>query len=144
LKADETKQALQQRQVHGLDSSFQVNDDFELFSLWMPIHVYGRSASPYTIAISLIYSGNIYPLRIPLFLNNTNSQLAQLTPALRQQMPKEIHENQQQKSMNCRLSSGSPGEIQISVWNIGFKTQLSPIYGRKSRNKLRIGFKSHF
>jgi len=38
-------------------------------------------------------------------------QLAQLTTALRQQMLKEIRENQPQKSTNCCLSSGSPGEI---------------------------------
>jgi hypothetical protein len=38
-------------------------------------------------------------------------QLAQLTTALRQQMLREIRENQPQKSMNCRLSSGSPGGI---------------------------------
>jgi hypothetical protein len=38
-------------------------------------------------------------------------QLAQLTTALRQQMLKEIRENEPQKSMNCRLRSGSPGDI---------------------------------
>jgi hypothetical protein len=42
-------------------------------------------------------------------------QLTQLTTALRQQMLKEIHENEPQKSMNCRLRSGSPGEIRTLV-----------------------------
>ena len=44
-----------------------------------------------------------------------NSQLAQLTTALRQQMLKEIHENKDEKSMNCRLSSGSPGYVTYLV-----------------------------
>lgn len=39
-----------------------------------------------------------------------NHQLSQLTTALRQQMLKEIRENQPQKSMNCCLSNGSPGD----------------------------------
>ena len=42
-------------------------------------------------------------------------QLAQLTTALRQQMLKEIREDQPQKSTNCRLSNGSPGEIRTLV-----------------------------
>jgi len=44
-----------------------------------------------------------------------NHQLAQLTTALRQQMLKEIRENKDEKSMNCCLSSGSPGEIRTLV-----------------------------
>jgi len=38
-----------------------------------------------------------------------NHQLAQLTTALRQQMLKEIRENQPEKSIKSCLSSGSPG-----------------------------------
>jgi len=45
-------------------------------------------------------------------------QLAQLTTALRQQMLKEIRENQPQKSTNCCLSSGSPGEIRTPVYDV--------------------------
>ena len=39
------------------------------------------------------------------------SQLHQLTTALKQQMLKEIRENESQKSINSCLSDGSPGEI---------------------------------
>jgi hypothetical protein len=38
-----------------------------------------------------------------------NHQLSQLTAALRQQMLKEIRENQTEKSMNSRLGESSPG-----------------------------------
>ena len=44
-----------------------------------------------------------------------NHQLSQLTTALRQQMLKEIRENQPQKSMNSCLGNGSPGEIRTLV-----------------------------
>ena len=44
-----------------------------------------------------------------------NHQLNQLTSALRQQMLKEIRENQPEKSMNSRLGSSSPGEIRTLV-----------------------------
>ena len=44
-----------------------------------------------------------------------NHQLSQLTTALRQQMLKEIRENQPQKSMNSHLEFGSPGEIRTLV-----------------------------
>jgi hypothetical protein len=40
-----------------------------------------------------------------------NHQLSQLTAALRQQMLKEIRENQTEKSMNSRLGESSLGEI---------------------------------
>ena len=36
-------------------------------------------------------------------------QLVQLTTALKEQIPKEIRENQNQNSINPRLSDGSPG-----------------------------------
>jgi len=39
-----------------------------------------------------------------------NQQLSQLTTALRQQMLKEIRENQPEKSMNSHLGQSSPGE----------------------------------
>jgi len=42
-------------------------------------------------------------------------QLQQLTTALKQQMLKEIRENQSQKSINSHLESGSPGEIRTPV-----------------------------
>jgi len=44
-----------------------------------------------------------------------NHQLSQLTTALRQQMLKEIRENQPQKSINSHLGFGSPGEIRTPV-----------------------------
>jgi hypothetical protein len=44
-----------------------------------------------------------------------NHQLAQLTTALRQQMLKEIRENQPEKSMNSHLRQSSPGEIRTSI-----------------------------
>jgi hypothetical protein len=44
-----------------------------------------------------------------------NHQLTQLTIALKQQMLKEIRENDPQKSMNSRLDNGSPGEIRTLV-----------------------------
>src|SRR3990172_13424414 len=44
-----------------------------------------------------------------------NQQLSQLTTALRQQMLKEIRENQTEKSMNSRLGESSPGEIRTLV-----------------------------
>jgi hypothetical protein len=44
-----------------------------------------------------------------------NHQLAQLTTALRQQMFKEIRENQPEKSMNSHLGQSSPGEIRTLV-----------------------------
>ncbi len=44
-----------------------------------------------------------------------NGQLAQLTAALRQQMLKEIRENQSQESINSHLGFGSPGEIRTLV-----------------------------
>ena len=44
-----------------------------------------------------------------------NHQLSQLTTALRQQMLKEIRENQTEKSMNSRLGKSSPGEIRTLV-----------------------------
>jgi hypothetical protein len=37
-------------------------------------------------------------------------QLAQLATALKQQMIREIRENQPEKSMNSRLGCGSPGD----------------------------------
>ena len=43
------------------------------------------------------------------------SQPHQLTTALKQQMLKEILENQPEKSMKSCLSSGSPGEIRTLV-----------------------------
>jgi len=43
------------------------------------------------------------------------SQLQQLTTALKQQMLKEIRENQSQKSINSHLEHGSPGEIRTLV-----------------------------
>ena len=43
------------------------------------------------------------------------TQLAQLTSVLKQQMIKEIYENQGPKSMNSRLGNGSPGEIRTLV-----------------------------
>jgi hypothetical protein len=39
-----------------------------------------------------------------------NHQQSQLTTALRQQMLKEIRENQTEKSMNSRLGESSPGD----------------------------------
>jgi hypothetical protein len=39
-----------------------------------------------------------------------NQQLVQLTTALKQQMLKEIHQNQPKNSINSRLDNGSPGE----------------------------------
>ena len=42
-------------------------------------------------------------------------QLAQLTAALKQQMIREIRENQPEKNMNSRLGCGSPGEIRTLV-----------------------------
>ena len=42
-------------------------------------------------------------------------QLAQLIADLRQRMLKEIRENQPEKSIASRLSSGSPGEIRTLV-----------------------------
>jgi len=44
-----------------------------------------------------------------------NHQLAQLATALRQQMLKEIRENQPEKSIKSCLGSGSPGEIRTLV-----------------------------
>ncbi len=44
-----------------------------------------------------------------------NEQLSQLTTALRQQMLKEIRENQAEKSINSRLGGNSPGEIRTLV-----------------------------
>jgi hypothetical protein len=44
-----------------------------------------------------------------------NQQLSQLTTALRQQMLKEIRENQPEKSMNSHLGQSSPGEIRTLV-----------------------------
>ena len=44
-----------------------------------------------------------------------NHQLTQLTTALRQQMLKEIRENDSQKSIKSCLSNGSPGEIRTLV-----------------------------
>ena len=43
------------------------------------------------------------------------SQLHQLSVALKQQMLKEIRESQDEKSMNSCLSNGSPGEIRTLV-----------------------------
>ena len=43
------------------------------------------------------------------------AQLSQLTTALKQQMLKEILENQTEKSMNSRLGKSSPGEIRTLV-----------------------------
>ena len=43
------------------------------------------------------------------------SQLAQLTSVLKQQMIKEIYESQGPKSMNLRLGQSSPGEIRTLV-----------------------------
>ena len=45
-------------------------------------------------------------------------QLAQLTAALKQQMIREIRENQPEKSMNSRLGCGSPGEIRTLAEHI--------------------------
>jgi hypothetical protein len=44
-----------------------------------------------------------------------NQQLAQLTTALRQQMLKDLRENQPKNSINSRLDNGSPGEIRTLV-----------------------------
>jgi hypothetical protein len=44
-----------------------------------------------------------------------NQQRAQLTTALRQQMLKEIRENQTEKIVNSRLGGNSPGEIRTLV-----------------------------
>jgi len=44
-----------------------------------------------------------------------NQQLVQLTTALKQQMLKEISENQLKNSINSRLDNGSPGEIRTLV-----------------------------
>ena len=44
-----------------------------------------------------------------------NHQLSQLTTALRQQMLREIRENQPEKSMNSHLGQSSPGEIRTLV-----------------------------
>ena len=46
------------------------------------------------------------------------NQIHQLTIALKQQMLKEIHENQSQRSINPCLSDGSPGEIRTHVKHI--------------------------
>jgi len=43
------------------------------------------------------------------------TQLAQLTAVLKQQMIKEIYESQGSKSMNSRLGKSSPGEIRTPV-----------------------------
>ncbi|MDH5783924.1 MAG: hypothetical protein OEZ35_09760, partial [Candidatus Bathyarchaeota archaeon] len=43
------------------------------------------------------------------------SQLQELTIALKQQMIKELRENQDEKSMNSHLERGSPGEIRTPV-----------------------------
>ncbi|MEM2099715.1 MAG: hypothetical protein QXU99_08290 [Candidatus Bathyarchaeia archaeon] len=42
-----------------------------------------------------------------------NQQLVQLTTALKQQMLKEIHENQPKNSINPRLDNGSPGKSML-------------------------------
>jgi len=47
-----------------------------------------------------------------------NQQLVQLTTALKQQMLKEIRENQPQNSINSRLDIGSPGEIRTLAKHI--------------------------
>ena len=61
-----------------------------------------------------------------------NSQLAQLTNALRQQMLKEIRENQPKKSINSHLGNGSPGEIRTLVG--GSKARYAwPLHHRASR-----------
>jgi hypothetical protein len=43
------------------------------------------------------------------------TQITQLTIALKQQMIKEIRGGQVEKSMNSRLGGGSPGEIRTLV-----------------------------
>jgi len=59
------------------------------------------------------------------------SQLHQLTTALKQQMLKEIRENQSQKSINSCLSGGSPGEIRTLV--SGSKARYAcPLHHRAS------------
>jgi len=59
------------------------------------------------------------------------SQLHQLTTALKQQMLKEIRENENQKSINSCLSGGSPGEIRTLV--SGSKARYAcPLHHRAS------------
>ena len=59
------------------------------------------------------------------------SQLHQLTTALKQQMLKEIRENESQKSINSCLSGGSPGEILTLV--SGSKARYAcPLHHRAS------------
>jgi hypothetical protein len=58
-----------------------------------------------------------------------NHQLSQLTTALRQQMLKEIRENQSEKSMNSHLGLSSPGEIRTLV--VGFKDRCTPAENTK-------------
>jgi site-specific recombinase XerD len=63
-----------------------------------------------------------------------NHQLAQLTTALRQQMFKEIRENQHEKSTNSRLGKSSPGEIRTLVG--GSKARYAwPLHHRASLNE---------
>jgi hypothetical protein len=58
-------------------------------------------------------------------------QLSQLTSALREQMLKEIRENQTEKSMNSRLGKSSPGEIRTLVG--GSKARYAwPLHHRAS------------
>ena len=60
-----------------------------------------------------------------------NQQLVQLTTALKQQMLKEIRENQPLNSINSRLDSGSPGEIRTLVG--GSKARYAwPLHHRAS------------
>jgi hypothetical protein len=73
------------------------------------------------------------------------AQLAQLTTALKQQMLKEIRENQAEKSMNSRLGSSSPGEIRIlgtTIFNVAFLKVDS--FKRSSKIKSRPQFQVDF
>gem|GEM_PF-5013293 len=74
-----------------------------------------------------------------LAASNEQSQIHQLTTALKQQMLKEIRENQREKSINWHLANGSPGEIRTLVR--GSKALYAcPLHHRAFLSEFRVNF----